>query len=99
MYVSHWDEAAHETFAVISYLPNVGGSGHLLLLPKVDVAGTQAAAELLLKRQGWDGVLRKAIGADGTLRFLKCCCGRQVSNQMQPGHSGLRTELREEFAL
>jgi len=43
-YVSHWNEPAHETFAVISFLPNLSGTGHLLLLQGLDVAGTQAAA-------------------------------------------------------
>src|SRR5260370_37840829 len=38
-YLSHWNEPAHETFALIAYLPNLGGTGHLLLLQGLDIAG------------------------------------------------------------
>jgi hypothetical protein len=70
-YESHWDESAHETFALISYLPNLGGSGRLLLLEGLDVAGTQAAAESLFRQDVLAPVLRNALGPDGTLRFFE----------------------------
>jgi hypothetical protein len=70
-YASHWDQSAHETFAVISYLPNLGGTGHLLLLQGLDVAGTQAAAEALLRQDVLAPVLRQATASDGSLRFFE----------------------------
>jgi hypothetical protein len=53
-YVSHWSQPAHETFAIIAYLPNLDGNGHLLLLQGLDVAGTQAAAETLIHPEAID---------------------------------------------
>jgi|HubBroStandDraft_6_1064221.scaffolds.fasta_scaffold05230_4 hypothetical protein len=70
-YVSHWNEPAHETFAVISFLPNLSGNGHLLLLQGLDVAGTQAAAEVLFRQDALAPVLRRATRPDGSLRFFE----------------------------
>jgi hypothetical protein len=70
-FVSHWNESAHETFATISFLPNLSASGHLLLLQGLDVAGTQAAAEMLLRPDRLAPVLRSAARRDGSLRSFE----------------------------
>ena len=66
-YESHWNEPAHETFALVAYLPNLSRTGHLLLLQGLDVAGTQAAAEALLHQDAIEPVLRRATRPDGSL--------------------------------
>jgi hypothetical protein len=70
-YASHWSEPAHETFALIAFLPNLGGTGHLLLLQGLDVAGTEAAAETLFHQDAIAAVLRRAIRPDGSLRHFE----------------------------
>lgn len=70
-YASHWNEPAHETFALIAFLPNLGGNGHLLLLQGLDVAGTQAAAETLFHQNAIAAVLRRATRPDGSLRYFE----------------------------
>ena len=70
-YQSHWNEPSHETYAIIAYLPNLGGSGHILLLQGLDVAGTQAAAETLMHPEAIASVLRKATRPDGSLRSFE----------------------------
>ena len=70
-YLSHWNEPAHETFALIAFLPNLGGTGHLLLLQGLDVAGTQAAAETLLHPVAIAPILKRATRPDGSLRFFE----------------------------
>lgn len=70
-YVSHWNDPAHETFSLIEYLPNLSGSGHILLLQGLDVAGTQAAAETLLHPGVITPILRRATRPDGTLRSFE----------------------------
>lgn len=67
-YVSHWNEPAHETFALISCLPNLEGNGRLLVLQGLDVAGTQAAGEALFHPSAIASILRRATRPDGTLR-------------------------------
>ena len=67
-YTSHWNETAHETYALILFLPNLSGSGHVLAVEGLDVAGTQAAAELLFSSSAVAPVLKAAERSDGTLR-------------------------------
>jgi hypothetical protein len=70
-YVSHWDEPAHDTYALIAFLPNLGGNGRLLLLQGLDVAGTQAASETLFHPAAIAPIFRQATRSDGSLRFFE----------------------------
>lgn len=70
-YESHWNDPAHETFALIAFLPNMDGNGHLLLLQGLDVAGTQAAAEMLFHSASMASILKQASRPDGSLRFFE----------------------------
>lgn len=67
-YASHWNEPAHETYALILFLPNLTGTGHILAIEGLDVAGTQAAADLLFHPQAIAPILRTARQSDGNLR-------------------------------
>jgi hypothetical protein len=67
-YVSHWNQPAHETYALIQYLPNLSGTGHVLLVQGLDVAGTQAAAETLFHPQVIASILARARRSNGSLR-------------------------------
>jgi hypothetical protein len=70
-YESHWNEPQHETFALLAFLPNVGGNGHLLLLQGLDAAGTQAAAEVLFYSAELAPILQRATRPDGSLRYFE----------------------------
>lgn len=74
-YESHWNEPAHETFALIGFLPNLSGNGHLLVLEGLDAAGTQAAAEMLLHPSAIDPILQRAARPDGSLRNFEVLLG------------------------
>lgn len=67
-YASHWNEPAHETYALILFVPNLADSGHVLVIEGLDVAGTQAAAELLFHSEPIAPILHDAKGPDGSLR-------------------------------
>ena len=66
-YASHWNEPAHETFALISFVPNLSRRGHLLFLEGLDVAGTQAAAQALLDQDVLAPIIRRATRPNGSL--------------------------------
>lgn len=66
-YTSHWNEPTHETYAVISYAPNLSGYGRLLLLGGLDAAATQAAGEALLRPETIAPILQRARRPDGSL--------------------------------
>lgn len=67
-YTSRWNEPAHETYALILFLPNLNGSGHALVIEGLDVAGTQAAADLLFHPSSITPILKSAKQSDGSLR-------------------------------
>jgi hypothetical protein len=66
-YTSHWNEPIHETYAVISFVPNLSGYGKLLLLGGLDAAATQAAGEALLRPETITPILQRARRPDGSL--------------------------------
>jgi hypothetical protein len=66
-YTSHWNEPTHETYAVISYIPNLSGYGRILLLGGLDAAATQAAGEALLRPETITPILQRARRPDGSL--------------------------------
>jgi hypothetical protein len=66
-YTSHWNEPTHETYAVISYVPNLSGYGKLLLLGGLDAAATQAVGEALLRPETITPILQRARRPDGSL--------------------------------
>lgn len=66
-YNSHSNEPTHETYAVISFVPNLSGYGHLLFLAGLDAAGTQAAEEALLCSETMAPILEQARRPDGSL--------------------------------
>ncbi len=63
-YESHYKDHTHITYATIAFLPNLGGTGHVLLLQGLDSAGTQAVADFMMRDEGQKTVLEqmKAIG-------------------------------------
>lgn len=64
---SHWGEPAHDTFALILLEPNLSGTGYVLLIEGLDIAGTQAAAELLFSSGGIEPIVKHALRKDGSL--------------------------------
>jgi hypothetical protein len=66
-YTSHWSEPTHETYAVISFVPNLSGYGKLLVLGGLDAAATQAAGEALLRPETITPILQRARRPDGSL--------------------------------
>lgn len=68
IYASHWNEPAHETYALILFVPNLTGNGHVLVIEGLDVAGTQAAAELLFRPGPIASIIRGAQASDGSIR-------------------------------
>jgi hypothetical protein len=57
-------DAQHRGLATISFLPNLGGSGNLLVVQGFSLAGTQAAAEFVTSGHDLDALLR-AYGGGG----------------------------------
>jgi hypothetical protein len=71
-----------QAFAIIAYLPNLDGNGHLLLLQGLDVAGTQATAETLIHPEAIELILQRATRPDGPLRsFEILVCSGSIESE------------------
>jgi hypothetical protein len=92
-YVSHWNEPAHETFALISFLPSLNGDGHVLLVQGLDVAGTQAAGEALLRPELIAPILKDAMRPDGTLRNFEILLRASSIESSATGTSIISTRI------
>jgi hypothetical protein len=57
-----------QTYGVIAYLPNLDSPGHVLIIQGLNMAGTQAAAEVLSNSALIGPVLDRAITPKGELR-------------------------------
>lgn len=66
-YENNWDGPSHQTFAVVAFVPNLNGSGHVLLIQGLDMAATQAAAEFVCRDADMAPILQKATRSNGTL--------------------------------
>ena len=48
IYINDYFGSSYNTYATIAYLPNLDGTGHVLLIGGLSMAGTQAAADFVL---------------------------------------------------
>jgi hypothetical protein len=58
----------HNTYGTIAYLSNLDGTGHILLVGGLNMAGTQTAADFLLDPDLMRPVLEHARAPNGTIR-------------------------------
>ncbi len=68
VYANHHDASWHSTFGRIAYLSNLDGSGHVLLVGGLNMAGTQAAGEFVLNPTLMQPTLDHARAPNGSLR-------------------------------
>lgn len=67
-YASITGDPENSTYGVIAYVPNLEGSGHVLLVEGVNMAATQAAANLLMDPGAMQGLLKRALDSHGNLQ-------------------------------
>ena len=70
-YGSSWSSYSHNTYAVLAFVPNLAKNGHVLLIQGLDGAGTEAAANMVLSKEGFRPILEKARRADGGFRSFE----------------------------
>ena len=68
VYKNAWADSSHRTYAVLAFIPSLDRSGNAVLVEGLTMAGTQAAADLLLNQSALNPILRKAQREDGSIR-------------------------------
>jgi hypothetical protein len=62
------NDPVRHTYGVIAYVPNLDGTGHVLLIEGINMAGTQAAGSFLLSPTAMQSVLEHASSPSGAIR-------------------------------
>jgi hypothetical protein len=62
------NDPSHETYAIVALLPNLGQTGRILLIEGLNMAGTEAAANLALDDATMRPVLERARSREGVLK-------------------------------
>jgi hypothetical protein len=68
VYGNETNGTLNRTYGTVVYLPDVGGTGHVLLIQGLNMAATQAAANILFNKKAIAPVLAQAVRHDGFLR-------------------------------
>jgi hypothetical protein len=70
-YYSSWSSYSHTTYAVLAYLPNLGKSGHALLVQGMDGSGTEAAAQIIFNGENLRQIFSHVRRPDGSIRSFE----------------------------
>ena len=70
-YLNGSDTPAKYTYGTIAYLPSLDGAGHALIIQGLNMAGTQAAAQILFNPNAMKPILEKASLPDGSLKSFE----------------------------
>lgn len=66
-YENEAEESSHQTFGVVAFMPNMNRTGHILLVEGLNMASTQAGADVLLNDELMRPVIQKAMLANGSI--------------------------------
>jgi hypothetical protein len=92
-YENSTDPADNLTYGTIDFLPSLDGKGHVLILQGLNMASTQAAADVLFDPQAMHTVLAEARRPDGALRPFELLIATHSIDANAPGAQILATRF------
>jgi hypothetical protein len=87
------DDATNQTYGVIDYLPGLDGTGHILIIQGLNMAGTQAAADILFNAEVMKPILQKATLPDGELKSFELLVETKSIGANAPGAQIIATRF------
>lgn len=87
------------TFATVAYLPDTGGAAHVLIVEGLNMAGTQAAANILFSPAAMQPVLRAASGPGGRLHAFEMLIETTSVNASAPAARVIATRVYPESQI
>lgn len=95
-YANGTAEGHAPTFATVAYLPDTGGAAHVLIVEGLNMAGTQAAANILFSPAAMRPVLRAASGPGGRLHAFEMLIETTSVNASAPAARVIATRVYPE---
>jgi hypothetical protein len=93
MYRNSTDANSNVTYGTIAYLPSLDGPSHVLIVQGLNMAATQAAADLLFNGQAIQAVLKQATQRDGSLRPFELLIETTSIGATAPGAQIVATRI------
>jgi len=92
-YASEPNDPLLRTYGLIAYVPNLGGTGHVLIIEGVNMAGTQAAGAWLLNPDQMGPLLKRAMRPNGVIRSFEILIETRsiAANASRPSFVSMRT--------
>jgi len=87
------DDATNQTYGVIDYLPSLDGTGHILIIQGLNMAGTQAAADILFNAEVMKPILRQAALPNGDLKSFELLVETKSIGANAPGAQIIATRF------
>jgi hypothetical protein len=92
-YFNGVDNTANRTYGAIDYLPNLDGTGHVLIIQGLNMAATQASAEILFKGNIMKPILEQAALPNGSLRSFELLVETSSIGATDPGAKVIATRF------
>lgn len=67
VYENESQQLSHQTFGVVAFIPNLNRTGRILLIEGLNMAATQAAADMLLDEASMRPIIQQATLSNGTV--------------------------------
>ncbi|QMV18384.1 hypothetical protein GOB94_06575 [Granulicella sp. 5B5] len=83
----------NQTYGVVDYLPNLEGTGHVLIIQGLNMAATQAAADTLFNSSAMQFVLKQATRPNGSLRPFELLIRTSSIGATNPGSQIIATRF------
>jgi len=92
-YRNSTDPSSNHTYGAIAYLPSLDGAGHVLIIQGLNMAATQAAADLLFNAGAIKPVLQQATLPNGALRPFEILIETTSIGATAPGAQLIATRI------
>ena len=84
---------ANRTYGAIDYVPNLDGTGHVLIIQGLNMAATQAAADILFSSEEMKPILKQSVRPDGSLRSFELLVETSSIGATAPGAQVIATRF------
>jgi hypothetical protein len=92
-YLNGTAAGANQTYGVIDYLSSLDGIGHVLIIQGLNMAATQAAADVLFNSKEMGPILKEAKLADGSLKSFELLIETSSIGATAPGSQIIATRF------
>jgi hypothetical protein len=92
-YLNGTGQMVNRTYGVIDYLPNLDGGGHVLIIQGLNMAATQAAADVLFYSPDMRPILDRARLPNGSLRSFELLIQTSSIGATDPGAQIIATRF------